>query len=61
MYITDWFATALSLAGLDVPDNVDSYNMWPSLSSAGTVSPRTEIILNIDMDNTHNTWSAAMM
>ena len=64
VYITDWFRTSLHLAGLShrVPDNVDSYDLWPSLTSGARKSgEREEIILNIDQDNRHNTWSAALM
>ena len=34
MYITDWFATLLHMAGLRklTPANVDSYNMWKMIS-----------------------------
>ena len=66
IYITDWFATMLQLAGLSdsIPDNVDSIDMWPVLSTAVKTlkkGPRQEIVLNIDQDNRANTWSAAIM
>lgn len=62
IYITDWFATLLGLAGLRsaLPPGTDSLDMWPSLS-LGKKSPRKEIILNIDRDAFWNTWSAAIM
>lgn len=62
IYITDWMATLLTVAGLEtqIPLDVDSFNMWPSLSWAKN-SPRTEIVLNLDQDNHWNTWSAAII
>ena len=61
MYVTDWFSTLLHLAGQEenIPDDVDSFNMWDSISS-GAKSPRTEIILNLDQDNYRGTWSGAI-
>ena len=34
MFITDWFSTLLGVAGLAsfVPSDVDSMDMWPTLS-----------------------------
>ena len=66
VYITDWFATMLKLAGQadSIPDNVDSYDLWPVLAKAVKSlkkGPRQEIVLNIDQDNRANTWSAAIM
>ena len=64
IYITDWFSTILSLAGLEsaVPITTDSFsfNMWASIASVKAKSPRKEIILNIDEDKKHGTWSAAV-
>ena len=62
IYITDLFSTILSLSGLEssVPNTTDSFNMWGSISSVKAKSPRKEIILNIDEDKKHGTWSAAM-
>ena len=62
MYITDWMATLMHVAGLQrmIPPGLDSLNMWPSISY-GKKSPRTEIILNIDQDTFWNLWSAAIM
>ena len=62
MYITDWMATLMHVAGLKrmIPPGLDSLNMWPSISY-GKKSPRTEIILNIDQDTFWNLWSAAIM
>ena len=62
IYITDWLATLLTVAGLGslVPPNTDSLNMWPTVSW-GRESPRQEIVLNIDQDTYWNTWSAALI
>jgi len=62
MYITDWMATLMHVAGLKrmIPPGLDSLNMWPSISY-GKKSPRTEIILNIDQDSFWNLWSAAII
>ena len=62
IYITDWFSTILNLAGLEsaVPTTTDSFNMWASIASVKAKSPRKEIILNIDEDKKHATWSAAV-
>ena len=61
MYITDWLATLLHVAGLEtmIPPGLDTFNMWPSISY-GKKSPRTEIVLNLDQDTFWNTWSAAI-
>ncbi|XP_023325759.1 arylsulfatase I [Eurytemora carolleeae] len=63
MFITDWFATILSLAGQShlIPEDTDSYNMWPSLVTGQVESPRTQIILNIDQNNSLEQWSAAVI
>ena len=52
MYVTDWLATLLTVAGLGslLPVGTDSLNMWPSLSW-GRESPRDEIVLNLDQVN----------
>ena len=62
IFISDWFATILSLAGLQdqIPAETDSFNMWPALVD-GSKSPRKEIVLNIDRDNESEAWSAAIM
>ena len=62
MYITDWLATLMHVAGLEkmIPPGLDTFNMWPSISY-GKRSPRTEIVLNLDQDTFWNTWSAAIM
>ena len=62
IFISDWFATLLTVAGLEsqVPSHVDSYNVWPTLSW-GRKSPRKEIVLNLDEDTYWNTWSAAII
>ena len=62
MYITDWFATLLGLAGLaaSVPKDMDSKDMWPSISR-NKRSPRQQIVLNLDQDNLRGLWSAAII
>lgn len=62
MYITDWLATLMHVAGLEkmIPPGLDTFNMWPSISY-GKRSPRTEIVLNLDQDTFWNTWSAAII
>ena len=62
MYVTDWLATLLAVAGLKAlqPQDTDSINMWPSISW-GRESPREEIVLNLDQDNYHGLWSAAII
>ena len=61
MFITDWFATLLSIAQLEslLPKNLDSFNLWSSISK-NKVSPRKEIIFNLDQDNYWGTWSGAI-
>ena len=61
MFITDWFTTLLSVAGLEslVPPNLDSFNLWSSISK-NSGSPRKEIIFNLDQDNFWGTWSGAI-
>ena len=63
MFITDWFATLMNVAGLknSIPTGLDSFNMWPSIIDENKESPRQEIILNLDMDPLYNVWSAALM
>ena len=51
VYITDWMATILSAANINVPGGLDSENLWPLLSKGGD-SPRTEIILSLDQVQT---------
>ena len=62
MFVTDWFATLLSIAGLKSrrPANVDSFNMWESISE-NQRSPRKEIILNLDEDKEEGLWSASVI
>ena len=62
MFVTDWFATLLSIAGLNshIPANKDSFDMWNSISK-NKRSPRREIILNLDEDKEKGLWSAAMI
>jgi len=62
MYLTDWLATLLSVAGLGslLPPSTDSLNMWPTISW-GRDSPREEIVLGLDQDTYWNLWSAAII
>ena len=61
MFISDWFSTFLSLAGLEhkIPPDTDSFNMWRTLSR-NAKSPRSEIVFNLDQDNLRGLWSAAI-
>jgi len=61
MYITDWMSTLLNVAELGhlVPQDVDSFNMWPVLVK-GKRSPRKEVVLNLDQDPMAGTWSAVI-
>eukprot|EP00090_Calanus_glacialis_P005252 TRINITY_DN14070_c0_g1_i1.p1 TRINITY_DN14070_c0_g1~~TRINITY_DN14070_c0_g1_i1.p1 ORF type:complete len:497 (-),score=119.32 TRINITY_DN14070_c0_g1_i1:104-1594(-) len=61
MFISDWFSTFLSLAGLSdqIPQDTDSFDMWKTISK-NNKSPRSEIILNLDQDNFRGLWSAAI-
>ena len=61
MFITDWFSTLLSVAGLESlePPNLDSFNVWSSISK-NSGSARKEIILNLDQDNFWGLWSGAI-
>ena len=61
MFISDWFTTLLSVAGLEslVPPNLDSFNVWSSISK-NSGSPRKEIIFNLDQDNFWGLWSGAI-
>ena len=64
VYITDWFSTLVSAAGLQssLPPDLDSHDLWPQLRAGrAAASPRTEVVLNLDQDNVFNTWSAAIM
>ena len=61
MFITDWFSTFLTLAGLAhrIPSDTDSLNMWKTLSRKAK-TPRSEIVFNLDQDNLRGLWSAAI-
>uniref|UniRef100_A0A3Q3H0F0 Si:dkey-174i8.1 n=1 Tax=Labrus bergylta TaxID=56723 RepID=A0A3Q3H0F0_9LABR len=48
IHVSDWFPTLLGLAGaMKSNDSLDGHNVWRTISE-GLVSPRTEILLNID-------------
>ena len=65
MFITDWFTTLLSVAGLEslVPPNLDSFNLWSSISK-NSGSPRKEIIFKKVLDDAQPAgeveWLAAL-
>ena len=51
-HIADWYATFLTLAGLDPsdpnpysPSPIDSFNLWPWISGQQPSSPRTQVVL----------------
>ncbi|KAK3738531.1 hypothetical protein QZH41_012039 [Actinostola sp. cb2023] len=51
LHVTDWFPTLTSLAGLSdsEEDALDGFNVWDTISKDDP-SPRTEILHNIDVD-----------
>ena len=59
IYITDWLATLLAVAGLPAPPGLDSLDMWPLLAAGGQ-SPRQEVILSLDQDTEAATWTAVL-
>ena len=58
VHVADWFATFAALAGIDDPSDpaavqhglpdVDSINLWPSLTGASGSDGRTEVLLGTD-------------
>lgn len=50
MHVTDWLPTLYSAAGGDIHDlnKIDGFDMWQTLVSESTDSPRVEILHNID-------------
>ena len=52
MHATDWVPTLYGLAGGNTSklENLDGFDMWPTLAR-GEQNPRTEILLNIDGDD----------
>lgn len=55
MHVTDWLPTLINAIGEDpnliLSNNVtilDGLNLWPTLISGGSESPRNEILHNID-------------
>ncbi|XP_020620378.1 arylsulfatase I-like isoform X2 [Orbicella faveolata] len=52
MHATDWVPTLYGLAGGNTSklENLDGFDMWPTLTR-GEQNPRTEILLNIDGDD----------
>jgi len=61
VYVADWFSTLLNLAGLghSVPEDSDSLDVFPSISSLQK-SPRRRIIHVIDEDCEKGHWQAAL-
>ncbi|XP_078360451.1 arylsulfatase B-like [Oculina patagonica] len=63
LHVTDWYPTLLSLAGIAENDTslppLDGFNIWQTISE-GAPSPRTEILLNIDVPSSsgqnHFNW-----
>ncbi|CAL7944498.1 unnamed protein product [Xylocopa violacea] len=51
MFVTDWFPTLLTAAGVDTKqqqfEHIDGFNLWSALV-LNKVSPRYELVLNID-------------
>jgi arylsulfatase B len=55
IHMADWFHTFSSLAGVDwldeppnLPSNRDSIDVWPLISGATAISPRTEVPLAVE-------------
>ena len=61
IFITDWFATFLKLAGVDTKSlpPTDSKNVWRRLIR-NKKSRRKEIVLNLDTEPQEGLWSAAI-
>ncbi|CAH3188272.1 unnamed protein product [Porites lobata] len=48
LHSTDWYPTLINLAGKKEGGRVDGFDVWETIST-GKPSPRTEILLNIDL------------
>jgi hypothetical protein len=48
-HVSDWYATIAAFGGVELPSDtgdapLDSVSLWHALSTAGTASPRTEVL-----------------
>jgi len=58
-HITDWLPTLLGLAGAPPTIPTDGFDLWPALTQ-GSISPRTSLVYNIDMDDQSGTFQIAI-
>ena len=49
VHVSDWFPTLLTAAGLPVPEGLDGLDLWPRLRDPLQVSPRQEMLYNIQI------------
>lgn len=56
-HVIDWTPTFLSLAGKENHgDQFDGISLWPALTENRNTTPRTSLILNIDIDDQSNSF-----